>query len=59
MKRLAVLAMFAAATASLTAQAPALNIPFETYSLPNGLTVVLSIDRTTPTTIVSPRGPAA
>ena len=28
------------------------NIPFETYKLPNGLTVILSVDRTTPTVAV-------
>jgi zinc protease len=31
----------------------AINIPFEAYTLPNGLTVVLSIDRTTPTVAVN------
>src|SRR5688500_15607472 len=30
-----------------------INIPFETYTLPNGLTVVLSADRTTPTVAVN------
>ena len=30
-----------------------INIPFETYSLPNGLTVVLSQDRATPTVAVN------
>jgi zinc protease len=30
-----------------------INIPFETYALPNGLTVVLSVDRTTPTVAVN------
>lgn len=29
-----------------------INIPFETYKLPNGLNVILSIDRTTPTIAV-------
>jgi zinc protease len=28
------------------------NIPFETYKLPNGLTVILSVDRATPTVTV-------
>ena len=31
----------------------AIKIPFETYTLPNGLTVILSIDRTTPTVAVN------
>ena len=30
-----------------------LKIPFETYKLPNGLTVILSVDRTTPTVAVN------
>ena len=29
-----------------------INIPFETYKLPNGLNVILSLDRTTPTVAV-------
>ena len=32
--------------------AGAINIPFETYKLPNGLTVILSLDRATPTVAV-------
>ena len=53
-------------TASASAQAPAasaprrqavaatetLRLPFETYTLPNGLTVILSPDKTTPTVAV-------
>ena len=31
----------------------AIRIPFETYTLPNGLTVILSQDRTTPTVAVN------
>jgi zinc protease len=31
----------------------AIKIPFETYTLPNGLTVITSIDRTTPTVAVN------
>jgi zinc protease len=31
----------------------AIKIPFETYTLPNGLTVILSLDRTTPTVAVN------
>jgi zinc protease len=34
-------------------QASSINIPFETYKLPNGLTVITSIDRTTPTVAVN------
>jgi zinc protease len=30
-----------------------IKIPFETYKLPNGLTVILSLDRTTPTVAVN------
>lgn len=30
-----------------------IKIPFETYKLPNGLTVILSVDRTTPTVAVN------
>jgi zinc protease len=51
-------------TCTLTAQAPprpaapaagadALKLPFETYTLPNGLTVILSQDKTTPTVAVN------
>ena len=36
-----------------TASSDSLKIPFETYKLPNGLTVVLSLDRTTPTVAVN------
>jgi len=61
MKRLALVA-FLLCAGSLHAQGPApgaptgskgINIPFETYTLPNGLTVVLSTDRTTPTVAVN------
>ena len=31
----------------------AIKIPFESYTLPNGLTVILSVDRTTPTVAVN------
>ena len=52
-----VLALFAcgaaaqgpAATATAPAPPSAINIPFESYTLPNGLTVILSPDHTTPT----------
>ena len=30
-----------------------INIPFERYTLPNGLTVITSLDRTTPTVAVN------
>ena len=59
----AVTAFVALAAAGITAsgaseQAPpaaadAIKIPFETYTLPNGLTVITSIDRTTPTVAVN------
>ncbi len=60
MKRLAAIVLLC--VGSLNAQSPApsersasrgVNIPFETYTLPNGLTVVLSPDRTTPTVAVN------
>jgi zinc protease len=35
------------------ASSDAIKIPFETYTLPNGLTVITSIDRTTPTVAVN------
>jgi zinc protease len=41
------------AVASLAArQSDAIKIPFTTYTLPNGLTVILSVDHTTPTVAV-------
>jgi zinc protease len=62
-RRMFVTCAVAVALAGLTvAQTPsakppagsdAINIPFETYTLPNGLTVILSIDRTTPTVAVN------
>jgi zinc protease len=36
-----------------TGSSDAIKIPFETYTLPNGLTVITSIDRTTPTVAVN------
>ena len=36
-----------------TASSDSIKIPFETYKLPNGLTVILSPDRTTPTVAVN------
>ena len=61
------LAALTALTASVTAQAPVttrqatrpapasetLRLPFETVTLPNGLTVILSPDKTTPTVAVN------
>ena len=35
-----------------SASASAIKIPFETYTLPNGLTVILAPDHTTPTVAV-------
>ena len=52
MKRLAAGALVLTLTAAVTAQSK-INIPFEAYSLPNGLNVVLSVDRTTPTVAVN------
>ena len=55
-------ALMLALTCALVAQAPprsptasadALKLPFETYTLPNGLTVILSQDKTTPTVAVN------
>jgi zinc protease len=60
--RRAVLAIAAVSitAAGVAAQKPAaqagssaIQIPFETYTLPNGLTVITSIDRTTPTVAVN------
>ncbi len=51
MKRLAA-ALLLASSVPLSAQST-INIPYETLTLPNGLTVVLSIDRTTPTVAVN------
>ncbi len=52
MTRLAAAVLALALSVPLAAQST-INIPFETYTLPNGLTVVLSIDRTTPTVAVN------
>ena len=54
--------VFVMLACSLAAQAPAdrapkssdaLRLPFESYTLPNGLTVILSTDRSTPTVAVN------
>jgi zinc protease len=42
----------AAAQRPQPAPANAIRIPFETHTLPNGLTVILSVDRSTPTVAV-------
>ena len=42
-----------ATTRSGASPADAVKLSFETYTLPNGLTVILSIDRTTPTVAVN------
>ena len=52
MKRMAAVVVLFVASVSLVAQ-KGINIPFETYTLPNGLTVVLSTDRSTPTVAVN------
>ena len=49
----AVCAVDARQPARGTASSDAIKIPFETYTLPNGLTVTTSIDRTTPTVAVN------
>ena len=60
-RRLAVVIAITLSTA-LSAQSPArpaasgadsIKLPFETYTLPNGLTVILSPDKTTPTVAVN------
>ena len=52
MKRLTVSLLLLALSLPIRAQSK-INIPFESYTLPNGLTVVLSTDRTTPTVAVN------
>jgi zinc protease len=60
-RRLAIVTALTLSTA-LSAQSPArpaasgadaIKLPFETYTLPNGLTVILSPDKTTPTVAVN------
>jgi zinc protease len=48
-----VLVALSCCTLALAQRASAINIPFETYTLPNGLTVVLSTDHTAPTVAVN------
>jgi zinc protease len=56
-RRVAALAFLVAACCAAAQRPPAgvsdaIRIPFESYALPNGLTVILSADRTTPTVAV-------
>jgi zinc protease len=41
------------AAAAVAQQATSIDIPFESYRLANGLTVIMSVDRTTPTVAVN------
>jgi zinc protease len=43
----------AAQSARPPAKSAAINLPYETFTLPNGLTVILSVDKTTPTVAVN------
>jgi zinc protease len=53
-RRIAALACVVLASTGVAAQRPsAINIPFERYTLPNGLTVILAPDRSTPTVAVN------
>jgi zinc protease len=52
-RRIAVLASVALVSGAAQPQPAIINIPFERYALPNGLTVILSQDRTTPTVAVN------
>ena len=58
LRRLLICAVVGLAACGAAAQRPsgagsdAIRIPFEIYALPNGLTVILSADRTTPTVAV-------
>src|SRR5215203_3826648 len=52
MRSLAAGIVVVALSAALAAQSK-IDIPFESYALPNGLTVILSPDRTTPTVAVN------
>ena len=56
-RRVAALAFLVAACCAAAQRPPAagsdaIQIPYDTYALPNGLTVILSADRTTPTVAV-------
>ncbi len=52
-RRLVLLACVLLATGAAVQRPASIRIPFEEYRLPNGLTVILSQDRTTPTVAVS------
>ncbi len=61
-RRIAVFGLLAVACLAAAQRPPAaapgassgsIRIPFETYTLPNGLTVILSVDHTTPTVAVN------
>jgi zinc protease len=52
-RRASACAVFACLLATQLVRAQTIDIPFETYQLPNGLTVVMSQDRTTPTVAVN------
>ena len=47
------LTLYSAAVPAARQKADAIKIPFEVYTLPNGLTSILSLDRATPTVTVS------
>ena len=47
------LTLYSAAVPAARQRADAIKIPFEVYTLPNGLTSILSLDRATPTVTVS------
>ena len=50
---IALIGTFVGALSAVVAAQSTINLPYEAYTLPNGLTVVLSIDRTTPTVAVN------
>ena len=52
-RRVAVLACAVLVSAAAAQQSSSINIPFEQYVLPNGLTVLLSQDHSTPTVAVN------
>jgi zinc protease len=52
-RRIAILACVALTSGAAAQQPATINIPFERYTLPNGLTVILSQDHTTPTVAVN------
>jgi zinc protease len=47
------ISMFLPVLGQKKSSSDSIKIPFETYKLPNGLTVILSLDRTTPTVAVN------